>query len=139
MSEHLFVYGSLCRLADATLHPLLGNDADYLCTAHLPGKLYEIDGYPGAIVLPRQTASIIHGELYRLKHPQALFQRLDAYEECAAQFPLPHEYRRITESVICADGTAIRAWLYVYNHSLAGRQLIQSGDYRRYQRQDYQP
>lgn len=135
--EHLFVYGSLCRETAGSLHPLLSDDAEYCCAAQLPGKLYEIDGYPGAVPSP-STASVIHGELYRLYHPQRLFQRLDAYEECSAHFPQPHEYRRIVETVTTATGKVIAAWIYVYNHGLTGRRLIPSGDYRRFKQQNKQ-
>jgi gamma-glutamylcyclotransferase (GGCT)/AIG2-like uncharacterized protein YtfP len=134
--EYLFVYGSLCRQADGSLHPLFGNDAEYLSDAYLPGKLYEVDGYPGAITSPQPTRSIVHGELYHLHNPNLLFQRLDAYEECAAHFPQPHEYRRIAEIVTTDTNREVTAWIYVYNHSLTGRRLIPSGDYRRFKQQD---
>jgi len=137
VTEHLFVYGTLCRGASGALHPLLSTDTEYCCEASLPGKLYEIDGYPGAVNSP-SAGTTIQGELYRLHHPQRLFQRLDAYEECSAHFTQPHEYRRSVETVTTNDGDAIKAWMYIYNHALAGRRLIPSGDYRRFKQQDKQ-
>lgn len=133
--EFLFVYGTLCRAADGRQHRLLGDAAEYFANARLPGKLYEIDGYPGAIVLPQSCQFAVHGELYRLRHPQSLFQRLDAYEECSQDFPLPHEYRREVEFVFTDAGDRVAAWVYVYNHPLHGRSWIASGDYRLFQQQ----
>lgn len=135
--EHLFVYGTLCRQTDGALHPLLGKDAEYVCNGHLPGRLYEIDGYPGALLLSAPASSIIHGELYRLLNPQSLLQRIDVYEECAAHFPQPHEYRRAVVKVDSDGGKSIQAWIYLYNHPLAGRRMIASGDYRRFRQQGH--
>lgn len=137
VTEHLFVYGSLRCETAGSLHPLLSTDTEYCCAAQLPGKLYEIDGYPGAVTSPLADTTI-HGELYRLHHPQRLLQRLDVYEECSAHFPQPYEYRRSVETVTTAEGKAIKAWIYVYNHDLSGRRLIPSGDYRRFKQQDKQ-
>lgn len=131
--EYLFVYGTLCRQADGRQHPLIGDAAEFFSTACLPGKLYEIDGYPGAVVEPETSQFCVRGELYRLLLPQPLFQLLDAYEECADDYPKPHEYRREIESVMTDAGDNLSAWVYVYNRPLHGRRWIVSGDYRLFQ------
>lgn len=135
--EYLFVYGTLCRQADGRLNHLLAEDADYVGEAELAGKLYEIDGYPGAVLQPVGSGLMVRGELYRLLHPQPLFMRLDAYEECSERFPQPHEYRRSLETVRMSDSMVVKAWVYLYNHSLSGRQMIASGDYRLFRQQGF--
>ena len=132
-TEHayLFVYGSLLRSANGTLHPLLQAHAEFVADAILPGELYEIAGYPGAVPMPGNSTPIV-GELYLIGDPEPLFRRLDDYEECSEAYPAPREYLRAQYPVSCASGDSRLAWVYAYNRPTDSLQRIVSGDYRQY-------
>jgi gamma-glutamylcyclotransferase (GGCT)/AIG2-like uncharacterized protein YtfP len=126
----LFVYGSLRRNDRGELHPLLQGYAEFLSTASIPGILYEIENYPGAVSLPDTNGQPrVHGELYRLLKTDILFARLDHYEECTPDFAEPHEYRRSLLAVTLPDGRKQTAWLYLYNRSVYGLAAITDGHY----------
>lgn len=127
----LFVYGTLQSVFNHPMHRQLLLYSDYAGKGAMQGLLYEIYDYPGAIT-SEKTTDLVHGELYRIKSrcQQALFKRLDAYEECSPDFPEPHEYIRSVIQVDTESRQTIHAWCYLYNHSLSGRQRITDGHYR---------
>jgi len=49
------------------------------------------------------------------------------YEACGEGFPEPTEYLRKLIDVTLPDGTAGKAWTYVYNWPVAGLPRIESG------------
>lgn len=127
---HLFVYGSLRRSPEGT-HRFLLPYAEYVADGYMQGRLYEVDGYPGAV----ETADVhehVQGEVYRVLAPEGLFERLDRYEECDPAFAHPHEYVRKAVQVTLSGGGSVTAWVYVFNRSTAGLRHIISGDYREY-------
>lgn len=130
MLNYLFVYGTLRKALDGSLHPYLKNRAEFIGNATLPGKLYQIGMYPGAAPIPAGSRHIVQGELYRLFRPRWLLQQLDDYEECGSHFPAPHEYQRKQENVSLSDNTHLQAWTYIYQHSTCGLKLIYKGEYR---------
>lgn len=127
--HYLFVYGTLRKAADGSLHKYLRNRAEFIDTATLPGTLYEISGYPGAVMARSNPTSCIHGEVYRLLQADTVLQAIDSYEECSEDFPQPHEYQRVQQIVTLSTGQAITAWLYLYNHSVSNRKLLENGNY----------
>ncbi len=129
MLNHLFVYGTLRKEKDGALHPFLGNKAVYIGKASIPGKLYQVNTYPGAVPAPFQSNHVVYGEVYRLLKPEQILRILDDYEECATHFPQPHEYQRLPETVTLSDGKRIDAWVYWFRHSVKGLRQIKSGDY----------
>ncbi|QPK64719.1 gamma-glutamylcyclotransferase [Methylomonas sp. LL1] len=132
MLRYLFVYGTLRKTQDGRLHPYLKKRAVFIDHASLPGKLYQIGCYPGAVPEPAASGFRVHGEVYRLLDPARLLPILDEYEECTGHFPQPHEYRRVSASVTLADGWPLKAWVYWFRHSTAGLRQISSGDYLDY-------
>jgi gamma-glutamylcyclotransferase (GGCT)/AIG2-like uncharacterized protein YtfP len=54
---------------------------------------------------------------------------LDDYEECSPSFPAPTEYQRLLQTVYLSNGSAISAWIYVYNQPTSGLEVIESGDF----------
>lgn len=144
MTELLFVYGTLKRswLADRNLWPpaataMLEDIAGRLLAltwrgeASTPGRLYRVSHYPALVT--EEPAGTVYGELYELPHDSMaaaeLLQRLDAYEECAASDPLPHEYRRVVIRVM-ADSEERMAYAYVYNRAVTGLVPISDGVFR---------
>lgn len=130
--HYLFVYGTLRKAHDGSLHAYLKDRATFSDTATLPGKLYEIAGYPGAVMSISKPINIIHGEVYRLLQPEAVLQTLDAYEECSVDFPQPHEYRRAQQTVTLSTGKLMTAWVYLYQHPVCRHKMIANGDYAAY-------
>ncbi len=129
--EYLFVYGTLRRKAVNSRHNLFAGNARFVDAAFVYGTLYEIDGYPGA-VLNENTRKKIYGEVYRLTETSRIFRLLDDYEQCSEKHPPPHEYKRIKTGVFLADKRRIEAWLYVYQRSTRKLKPIPHGDYLRY-------
>lgn len=126
MLDLLFVYGTLQRQGAA--HQLLVGQASYLGSAWLQGRLYEVSGYPGA-VLSDNSRDCIHGELYRMHQPDILLARLDEYEEIGPQYPQPHEYRRMQVSVRTALQKNHTAWTYIYTRCTVNLIRIPSGSW----------
>jgi gamma-glutamylcyclotransferase (GGCT)/AIG2-like uncharacterized protein YtfP len=125
-TDLLFVYGTLRRTAGG-MHSLLGR-AVFLGGATWPGRLYRVDGYPGAVA-SREPGATIRGELYRLVDPEETLAILDDYEECGPAFGPESEYRRLVTRVTRTDGTQVPAWIYLYNRPVDGLELIASGDF----------
>lgn len=127
----LFVYGSLRRHCGTSIHSGLGKDADFIALAATQGKLYQVAGYPG-LVESAECADLVHGELYRMHHPQELLEELDEYEECTTHMPTPHEFIRQIIKVKCPDGFIHDAWAYIFNYPVTSLPCISSGDYLHY-------
>ena len=125
-SDLLFVYGTLMRGYVHPMAKLLSANADFLGEVSCRGRLYMVKHYPG-LVLSDDANEIVHGELYRLREPEALLREFDMYEACGEGFPEPTQYVRQMFSVTLADGTASEAWTYIYNWPVAKLKLIESG------------
>lgn len=138
MLDYLFVYGTLRKALDGSPHPYLKHQAEFIGNAGLPGRLYHIRDYPGAVLLAANSRSIVQGELYRLFRPRLSLQQLDDYEECGDSFPTPHEYQRGRVTVTLSDDTHAQAWAYIYQFSTHDLQAIDNGDYRLFLPSTYQ-
>lgn len=132
MLNTLFVYGTLRKARDGSLHGLLKNRAIFLGYARMPGKLYQISYYPGAVLTPVKHLTFVQGEVYRLPQPKRLLQLLDEYEECTRLFTRPHEYQRKLVTVKPIYGLALPAWVYLYQRPINKQILIPEGDYWAY-------
>ncbi|WP_028008245.1 gamma-glutamylcyclotransferase family protein [Solimonas flava] len=126
---YLFVYGTLRRGAVVPARAALDRHAEFIAHATLNGKLFEVDGYPGAVACAAGNDRVV-GEAYRIRDQDALFRALDEYEECSARFPEPHEYVRAMHPVMLEDGIVVRAWVYLYTRPAEALCRIESGDYR---------
>jgi gamma-glutamylcyclotransferase (GGCT)/AIG2-like uncharacterized protein YtfP len=78
-------------------------------------------------VLSDDPTEIVFGELYRLRAPQELLREFDMYEACGEGFAKPTEYVRQMLAVTDDDGTASKAWTYIYNWPVAHLPRIASG------------
>ncbi len=125
-SDLLFVYGTLMRGYVHPMAKLLSANADFLGEVSCRGRLYMVKHYPG-LVLSDDANEIVHGELYRLREPEALLREFDMYEACGEGFPEPTQYVRQMLPVALADGSPDEAWTYIYNWPVAKLKLIESG------------
>ncbi len=130
--ELLFVYGSLLRGIKAPAHAILAAGADFTGRASLAGRLYEINGYPGAVPADNSSERV-HGEVYALHDPATILRKLDDYEGCGPNDPQPHEFIRRRIKIRHSNGTTLIAWVYWYNQPLEGLIRIHSGDYPTFQ------
>lgn len=128
--EYLFVYGTLLSALNHPVHNAMIKYCQFYADAYLPGYLYAVDGYPGAIYIACATARIA-GELYRIQRHSALFALLDQYEECSGRHLPPHEYIRRPCPIYAGEET-ISAWAYLYNRPVDRLPVITSGDFRQF-------
>ena len=126
--QYLFVYGTLRQHSDNEMSKILQQNANYIDEATFQGRLFRVDDYPGAV--PSQSpADLVKGEVYRLAQPDLLLPQLDRYEECAIDFPQPTEFARKIYQVRLIGGDIIQAWVYLYNRTTDGLELLLSGDF----------
>lgn len=129
MTPPLFVYGTLRSACDNPVARRLARQSRMLGAARLRGRLYEVAHYPALVLQAGVDAAWVHGELHALETPQHTLSWIDAYEECSARDPLPHEYERVLTEVEAADGGRLKAWVYVYQRPVDALRMIASGDY----------
>jgi gamma-glutamylcyclotransferase (GGCT)/AIG2-like uncharacterized protein YtfP len=127
-SNFLFVYGTLREGAGHSAHRLLEKGAKLIGRAHMSGRLYEVDGYPGAVWSEAGDDQVV-GELYQLLEADPLLATLDDYEEAGENYPEPREYQRCRVTVEREDKTKVDAWCYLYNRPTSGLKRITSGDW----------
>ena len=130
MVKELFVYGTLMQNTDSAMARFLHARAYSLGIAYLPGRLYDLGSYPGAVYDP-QERNTITGQIYSLRDPEAIFPILDEYEGVSEHPPQREEYvREMVPAQL--NGEVISCWLYRYNFDTSHLPLIPSGNYLSY-------
>lgn len=119
------------------MHQLIAENSEYIGEGHIHARIYEIDGYPGAIESDKPDEKVV-GELYSISNREILLAELDYYEGCSEDYPHPQAYVRKQLSVLVDQSlpegdesniTSVSAWVYIYNHPVSEDRLIPSGDY----------
>lgn len=87
-------------------------------TVQIPGDIYEIGWYPGAILKGADYPNTFTAE--RVEIPAANLELLDNYEGYREERPGSSLFIRVPY----LDG-----WLYTYNKGVEGRKRIESGDF----------
>jgi predicted acetylornithine/succinylornithine family transaminase len=132
MSEHLFVCGTLRpALAPPGLKEVIGQWRK-VGDGFVPGRLYDLGKYPGA-VLDSDSQMRIIGEVLQLPDEGATLAALDAYEGFNPDDFSASLFVRRKCDVTLADDSRIECWIYVYNRPVAPSTIIQSGDYLKMQ------
>ena len=135
MRYPFFVYGTL-RPGERNHDLFLRGRTESETPGRLRGALlYEGPGYPYAVEEPGGEGGTVSGELVTAL-PEAydeLLAALDELEEYVSDDPR-NLYERVAREVTCADGTAVRAWVYVAAPAVAARlrdhgKLIEGGDW----------
>ena len=114
----LFVYGTLRRASAHEFARLLRARATYLGQARMPGRLYQLTRYPGAVLSDRPE-EWVRGEVFQLDGRDVL-AALDDYEGA--------DFQRVVTSIHLEDGRQIEAWVYVYRGPEQGTRIA-SGDW----------
>ncbi|MFJ2826628.1 gamma-glutamylcyclotransferase family protein [Streptomyces sp. NPDC087263] len=135
MRYPFFVYGTL-RPGERNHDLFLRGRTESEAPGRLRGALlYEGPGYPYAVEELGGAGGVVSGELVTAL-PEAydeLLAVLDELEEYAPGDPR-NLYERVAREVTCADGAAVRAWVYVAAPAVAARlrdhgKLIEGGDW----------
>jgi len=128
ISGDLFAfYGLLKKGADGMpSHIELDAAGEFLTACRLIGHLYDIGGFPGLV----RGDTLCHALLYRISDTRIVAD-LDAFEDVMPTQPSRSLYLRIKSAVFDETGkpTGDQAWIYWYNQSVAGKQLIEDGNW----------
>lgn len=129
-SPALFIYGSLLtRGAGPSVNRLLARHGRCLGDGHMRGRLYQLNGYPGAVVSPRREDKVF-GKVIRLRNVSRVTAALDAYEAYLPDRPRASEFIRTRTMVTLAhSGRRLPAWVYLYNGSIRYKRRIATGRY----------
>jgi gamma-glutamylcyclotransferase (GGCT)/AIG2-like uncharacterized protein YtfP len=98
-------------------------------TGSVPGLLYRLGSYAGAVLDPG-SPSRIHGSILALPPDPAFLDQLDGYEEYFPADPGASLYLRILHPVTLFGGGALDCWVYVYNRPVGGAPVIEDGVFR---------
>lgn len=92
------------------------------------GRLFDLGTYPGLVYEPK-AQTFVAGEVFKINsNKKDLTQYLDNFEECGPNFDQPNEYRKEIIPVVVKENI-YHASSYIYNRSLEGLTLIESGSY----------
>ncbi|PKQ46237.1 gamma-glutamylcyclotransferase family protein [Confluentibacter flavum] len=126
--DYLFVYGTLMKTVNNGMSCFLHYNAEFIGNAYILGKLYDLDGFPGAIVSDNPSERV-YGNIFKIKDTQTVFKVLDDYEGIGAGPPDDYEFVRDQVIAYLEDGTEINTWFYAYNLPTDTLKLIPSGRY----------
>jgi pyruvate carboxylase len=123
----LFVYGTLMKGHGEDWQEKVG--AHLVGHGRISGKLYDLGQFPGAVASSDPQCHI-EGEVYRLTDIGLATEILDEYEEFHPSRPEKSLFIRREVPVVMEDGTAKKAWVYLYNRPVNESDFIRSGNYR---------
>ena len=130
MSTFLFAYGTLqAELAPREVALLVAR-LRRVGEGSVVGTLYDLGHYPGA-VLDAASERRIYGTVFELPEDPELWRELDAYEEYAPELPEASQFVRVRTMALMTEGDSLECWIYVYNRSLAGAKVVESGVWKR--------
>ncbi len=130
MSTFLFAYGTLqAELAPREIAHLVAR-LWRVGEGAVAGTLYDLGHYPGA-VLDAASERRILGTVFKVPEEPELWRELDAYEEYAPELPEASQFVRARTVAKMKDGDSLECWIYVYNRSLPGAKVVESGVWKR--------
>ncbi|TAE31034.1 MAG: gamma-glutamylcyclotransferase [Cytophagales bacterium] len=123
ITDLLFVYGTLMQGFDNPYARTLNEQSHFVGAGSLPGSLYRVDWYPGAV--PDASASTrIYGEVYQLYNSAEILRFLDDYEEVRPDGTGLYVRKALPVQV---GPNQLICWTYVYNQSVANLVMIEGG------------
>lgn len=137
INNKIFVYGTLM---DGFLQKVLP-DANIYIKKKRKGKinarLFDVGKYPAAKETTVKT-KIVYGQIYEFNpaYINDILVKLDDYEEYNPARKAKSLYIRKLTPVMNEDGAISKAWVYWYNQPLNRMREIQTGDYKKYLRQN---
>jgi gamma-glutamylcyclotransferase (GGCT)/AIG2-like uncharacterized protein YtfP len=110
------------------MNKVLERYGDRIGRGKIPGILYDVGRYPGA-VKSSETRAVVRGDVYLLRDADRALKVLDRYEGWDEKKPRSGEFRRSRVVVDLGAGKTVKAWIYLYNRPTTGLMRIRSGDY----------
>lgn len=96
--DRLFAYGTILdNPQDAQVQAAITRYTDIIDAAFVPGRLYDLGGYPGGVPLltgKEQQSHWIYGQILEIIDSSRVFKVLDAYEDADLNHPKAGLYRR---------------------------------------------
>lgn len=128
---YLFVYGTLRKGYPHINAQLLENLAVYVGQDYTYGKLYEVNNYPG-LILMQQSKEKVYGDVYDISDDSNnILSFTDEYEGVSNP-PAPNDlYKRVSCNVYFHT-FRIEAYTYMFSGDIRGLKWIDSGDYLAY-------
>lgn len=114
------MYGTLRRGFENRYAQLLDRSAQYLGTARVQGRLYDLGQYPG-ILLQSGADEWVTGDLFQLRNSEETLAVLDEYEG--------PEFERVAAMAVLEGGDRLDCWVYEYKLEGGEDRRILSGDY----------
>jgi gamma-glutamylcyclotransferase (GGCT)/AIG2-like uncharacterized protein YtfP len=121
----LFTYGTLMNRFDNPFATRLRSASVYRGEGSIPGSLYRISWYPGALYQDGVDQRV-YGEIYELIAPAELLSELDEYEDVMEDESNSLYLRKIVP-VVLPDQTILPCWAYLYNQPVDGLEQINTG------------
>lgn len=125
---YLFVYGTLRHAVNHPMHQIIASYGSWVGEGVFQGKLYRISFYPGVVVSTNADDRVV-GEVYHLHQSSEALEALDEYEGYDSKHENESDYLRRRASIAMNDGTALEAWIYLFNLPVERLDLIPSGDF----------
>ncbi len=126
MSDYLFVYGTLqTGLAPAEIAHVV-EALKPVADATVPGLLYDLGEYPGAILDP-SSKQTISGMVLQLPDDPRILAQIDQYEGFDPSSSDTSLFVRILESVVLESGRKLECWIYVYNRDPGAASVLENG------------
>ncbi len=132
MKRYLFIYGTL--LPEYAPGEIAGtvNRLSCLGEASVPGRLYDLGEYPGAVLDPSAKTKIF-GRVYELPDEADTLRALDSHEEFYPNDLGKSLFVRKRATVTLNNSESLPCWVYVYNRDIGGAKLLADGSYKKYQ------
>lgn len=127
-SKYLFVYGTLMQDFKNEMSKFLVSHSQFISNGYFNGKLFEVDGFPGAI-LSENKEDKVYGSIFKLNDNEFIFKVLDVYEGIDATSKVPDLYKRNIITAFLENGELLQTWVYLYNLSTTNLIQITSGKY----------
>lgn len=133
--DRLFAYGTILdNPPDPQVQAAITRYTEKIDDAFVPGRLYDLGGYPGAVPLltgKEQQSHWINGQILEIIDSRRVFQVLDAYEDADPNRPKAGTYRRESVDVIPknAPQEQMRCYIYWVNKVPPYAPRIEGGDW----------
>ena len=127
--NYLFVYGTLMQDFKNEMSQFLASHSQFIAHGYFTGKLYEVDGFPGAIPSDDEHEKV-YGSVFKLHDNNKVFEVLDAYEGIDKTSSEPDLYNRLLVDVSLDNKESLSCWVYMYNFSVDSLKQIPSGRYK---------
>ncbi|MBJ6368760.1 gamma-glutamylcyclotransferase family protein [Snuella sedimenti] len=127
-TNYLFVYGTLLKGFNNEMSHFLAEHSQFVEKGFFNGELYEVAGYPGAILSEKPTDKV-YGSVYKVLDADLVFKALDTYEGIDVNAPELDLYKRLKVKAYMDSGLSLQTWVYIYNRPITSLQKISSGSY----------